>query len=247
MIFVSLLMLTRLNRLERNLELHNPVALQHLNQGLSPVEIKRICSTYQVELDPDLIALYSWRNGVQTEVTKQHAWADSRGEFFPSNSFLNLEEALSQGAYTSPYPYSQTQIVPDQLLNHIICPFAYVGSFPYEITKIYLPCSTYKELHYNSPLYREGNSSIHDFNMEFVYDELSNLVDHINYIYEEVLSKNGLVASTIKTDGSKAWQSISDADWKRIDEYRYENNPYCAEVNQALFSCSWPSRDSNRR
>lgn len=92
----------QLERLERNLREQNPVALENLHPGLTLMEIEAKALSYGVEFEPELVALYSWRNGGDT-------WRNRRPKgrvfpFLPGYVFLDLDQALREGNNANPSP-----------------------------------------------------------------------------------------------------------------------------------------------
>lgn len=133
--------------------------------------------------------------------------------------------------------YERPQIVDSALLKNRICIFASKALGLYDQigwednpSRLFLPFSTFGTLAYDLPLFHEGDTT--DDALEFQYDSLIHLFDHINFIYESHVLEfpETCLGPDVKTDG-----------WSLLSRHRQENNPYCAEINEAVFFYPWPS------
>jgi hypothetical protein len=242
--YALLPMYEQLTRLEINLQTKHPEALARMQPGLSRQEISEITAPYGIELDPDIITLYSWKNGVESATVEGCDWADGYGGFHPHYTFFDLELALRLGKARHNYGvyiYSKAGMIDERFLQAFMCPFGSLGAGQYEQACLYLPCCTLGEIDYPVPLYRECNSGMHDFDLEWKYDSLIDLIDHTNFLYENGDLKIGLDPRVTEVFPAQMRQVILDYNGERVREYRYRNNPYCAQINKAIFTVEWPS------
>lgn len=221
----------QLLRLKKNLQTYNPVALDNLHPSLTYEEIRSKIGGETNALDIEIVALYSWSNGSQVSYDGFRTQYNDKADFFPNHIFVDLDESLKQGRQAHPGIYLPNNIFGDSTY-YIISPF--ISSFflfPEAHSRLWLPHRTNLKEDDICPLLYE--SSRLDDPTEFRYDSLSNLLDHVSFMYE-----NDII--TLDVSGKNS--PISSVDWILSQEYIYGNNPRCAELNQVCFSEPWPSK-----
>lgn len=228
----------QIRRLENNLLKFNPSALDNLLPGLSDWEIGLRTQALGIELEPELHAIYSWRNGSYTYSSSRRKYCNLASDFFPDFIFLNLDEALREGDKVDRGEYSEPNILPQSYLDNMICLFVSVDwCYEESYSKMHLPFSIETNLERPLPVFYRRSRYIDDHS-EFQFDTLSNLFDHINYIYESGYFQT----KSDENEGLPLSAEPNPHNYKMLMDNIYQNNPYCAEINQIVSHCPWPSR-----